>query len=1422
MQKMMLKPVGVLLLLLVLCAWESDCLLLSDPNHYQHTIYVDRCNPNRVDNNTCYTNSKQYPCQDINFALAFPERQNSTIFYLSSNCTHYLVNNETNNLFTGSTLVAFVGDNGTATIECGPHAGLAFINSTDIIIHGVEFFLCGAWRDSTSANLTSKSLKLISIRVGLYFYNCRNVNMSYVSVLNSTEAVGVVMYSVGGNNYIGHSHFDKNRISESNKNESGGGGFALEFNYCKPGDNNCGEHNHQTQNNNGSVYQFEYCTFNYNRGVDQSGKNQTDISILPRNETHVSLGRGGGFSLYIKGNATKNNISFSNCNFNNNQATWGGGMIIELVDSAMENLVSITYSDFTNNSCYNSDRSKGGPGGGVRIATFVYFPMKTNEDFKRNSIVIKWCTFTGNEALSGGAISLSFHRQSTHSKQLPQANVSDCNFDFNSARLGSAVSVDRDHYFTTGNLGTAYFRGCNYRNNTIVYADEAKPHSVGIGALYVSEIEVVFEDYNKFIQNNGTAVAVVGSTLTFSHYATALFQENLGSEGGALALLGMASIIMGSNSSINFTNNYASLFGGAIFNNYIGREDLSSSVKCFLQYYDPFCPPKQWLTYFTFNGNSAGKLGNSIFSTTILPCSWSDGTEILSDSAKNIFCWNNETWTYVNSSCDDQIRTLPQSFNLSNVRRHIFSGHSFQLKIDAKDDLGHIVTTDTIYTAAVISNNSSAKVDPKFSFIADGYVGILGTEEQNVTLKLNTARSRDWGFHLDLTIDKCPPGFVSRDLQSNISDESVAYIESDTACDCIGGKHIYSFAGNLLCDKSGLVSKIRNGYWIGIVPWIDNNTLYMATTNLLYKYTNKDFLFLNTSYKTLNYDQCSFLNRAGPLCGECREGYSTAVNSYDYRCVPCSRNNTNFGANIATYLALTYLPYGFVFIVITYFDIRLMSGPLIGFILFAQMIGSGVIDLTVNRLPYFKVEDVPHKLQRAYRIAYGLFNLNSFSEVMEPFCIRENFTALDTISLDYGVALFPLLPIFTVFFVVRFTDFKCCTKKTQKGIRNVTIARSRSQVYKTSKKSLLHPLVSFVYLSYAKFVLTSTKLLSTTRVFDKNGNAPSDIFPVYFAGQYYFGQREYILPYGLVAILLFIIFGALFPLIFLGPIDLINWLLDKPRFEKLGKFWPTLTVNHFMEAFHGCYKPQQKYFAGLYLMFRSIIFVIFAFSTNETSTRSWQLIFLIMILISVSYKKPYKVNFFTYLDIASLFNMTLINFISIYMYTSHSENENSDYQIAFYCIGVILIWLPMVYFVLFVCYLLFHNTQTYQNTAICLKVLITRLKNCWRVFCGEPIIEEERRPLLNPATRGTLYSADLTDDGLSDNDLFHRAEEPSRVSKAQKGRKSKKITEVVVVAEGMEGNANIHSTDVTASSGIVTGESSGTITSSVKSSDELL
>ena len=311
-------------------------------------------------------------------------------------------------------------------------------------------------------------------------------------------------------------------------------------------------------------------------------------------------------------------------------------------------------------------------------------------------------------------MSLSYHLQPfSHDHQLFQVKVSGSSFVDNTARLGSAVSINNDHYFASGKLGEAFFDSCSIFHNTIEYVNTTEPYSVGIGALYISEVSATFIGYMFFQRNNGTALAVVGTNVVFSTNIFVTFSNNRGSNGGAIAFLGMATLVIGEGTSFKFENNSATLYGGAIYNNYIGKEDLRSSSKCFIQYIDPFARREKWQTLFYFKGNKAGKLGHSIFSTTILPCLLSEDIQTDHDVVFDIFCWNSSVWVYENSSCHNEISTLPRSFILPNASStSIFPGQQFQLQIQAMDDLKHDVSVDTIYTATT-SNTSSMSGRPK-------------------------------------------------------------------------------------------------------------------------------------------------------------------------------------------------------------------------------------------------------------------------------------------------------------------------------------------------------------------------------------------------------------------------------------------------------------------------------------------------------------------------------------------------------------------------------------------------------------------------------------------------------------------------------------------------------------------------------------
>ncbi len=1281
-------------LLSIFCLFPLYGLVtLSD---YDHVIHVDPNNPNSTNNSTCY-DSEQVPCADINFALAFPDRQNSTIFILSSNATHKLAKNTTTTIFTEGSQIAFVGDNGTATIECMEGAGLAFINYTEIVLRDVSFLLCGAWRDSTSKDFSSTAYKLISIRVGLYFYNCRNVNMSNMNVLNSTDAVGVVMYSVAGDNYISYSHFSNNRISEKNMNESGGGGFAVEFNYCKPGDDTCGENNTQTENIQNASYTFENCLFIHNRAIDQSGQNKAGVSILPNKKTHSSLGRGGGLSLYFKGEAAANFFVIENCIFHSNNANWGGGLCVQYADHSIQNNITVTNTTFVNNLCFSDHHQSGETGGGALVSSPIYYDVK-RDNFERNEIFFTDCVFTANHAVTGGALAFVYtlQRQSYY-YQLFRANILNSIFKSNSARLGSAISVDHEYFYYQGHLGDIKITDCTFNGNKIVYTEPEKVYSVGIGALYISEVSAIFQGNINFLNNDASALALVGTRIRFADNSTINFTANYGANGGAIALLGVSSMLIGVNAYMHFENNVASRFGGAIYNSYTGKEDLRSSVKCFIQYDDPFSDPTSWNAQFVFKNNSARKLGNSIYSTTILPCSWTEDFQVRPEITQRIFCWNESIWRYEGSNCTSQIYTAPHKFkNITTVNgTKVYPGHPFRLYINATDDLDHDVTIETIYTALV--KTGTAAIDPQYTYVANGSLGITGLGGQNVTLQLDVAGNRDWRIKVELVIEECPIGYIAQNVFVNISSNETDSIK-ETKCECIGGNELYTFGGNLICNKVDMTSKIHNGFWIGHienVPGISNDTLYMGM--LLLKNISESYLTLNHSNDT----QCRYLNRTGTLCGKCLEGYSVAVNTYSYDCILCN-NHTNLVQNALVYVALTYLPYLILFLLIIFLNINLMSGSLSGFILYAQLIGSGVLELTIDRLPSQKYA---YYLQRVYRMSYGVFNLNSFSGILSPFCVSEDSNTLGVISLDYGVAIFPLVVIIVIWLVVSLVDRCNLRRAKNRSLQTFASVQGNSEsstsrkigesIKKMFSRNFIHAFVGFIYLSYTKMSLAATLTLTTVGVFNQNGTYVTSTRLIYYASQYYFGQNEYLYPYGVIAITVYIIAVAL-PFALLGGLDFVNWLTGLEKCVLMRKLWPSLTINSFLDAMRDCYRPNRRYFAGIYFLFRLVMLMIFAFSSKLLTLVLCQLLLIFLMVVVVAIMLPYKEMLHNFIDILLLLNMAAITLISIYLYSAPSDN-GSTYPFELYIFGTILIWLPMVYLLIYICSFCLRKTKAYKT-----------------------------------------------------------------------------------------------------------------------------
>ena len=158
--------------------------------------------------------------------------------------------------------------------------------------------------------------------------------------------------------------------------------------------------------------------------------------------------------------------------------------------------------------------------------------------------------------------------------------------------------------------------------------------------VYVSLYSIILKGNNIFCSNRGTAIYVINGNINMSQ-SDAMFRNNSGIHGGAIALIGVSSMIVGPKRSYILVNNVALERGGAIFVKSVDNHDFTTSKTCFIQYLKNI-PAKEWNCNISFIGNSADSdagPGNTIFATSLHSC------QFLKNHTKYEFVGANNTFS---------------------------------------------------------------------------------------------------------------------------------------------------------------------------------------------------------------------------------------------------------------------------------------------------------------------------------------------------------------------------------------------------------------------------------------------------------------------------------------------------------------------------------------------------------------------------------------------------------------------------------------------------------------------------------------------------------------------------------------------------------------------------------------------------------
>ena len=1285
-----MKPTCVTLQLVTIV-----CINLVHSQWNQH-VYVDV--ENGHDSDECLTsNSINDSCATLQHALT--GLANSTQILLLGGTYHL---DDTINI-TNVHSISLAGsvNNGTVvtTVEClnGSGAGLKFVGVSDLLVSNIMFVNCGSLSVSTTRTEDFKSMA--QFRTAVYILNSTDVTVDSVVFIGS-RGVGLALFDTNGRISVLRSNFTRNSVPEEEKSVyNGGGGLYFEHTYCSPGKLSCNFRDNPYGGN--TTVNISGCHFIDNHATSLPGRSST---LIHQEKTRSRrLGHGAAISLSLKGVSSNNRIYVSGCTFDENSGRYGGAVNINLQDYVEENQLVFDHCQFFNNHARDG-------GGGLFVGIFFY----EVDTVLGNHIQLQNTVFMANMGMYGGGAHFAISQMLNSNSRQNSVTFSDCEWHSNSAEMGGALLLVPEAWntLTDGFLPIPVFTRCRFQNNSISVTEScndcsSRPATEGV--LYSSAITLNFTERVTFERNVGTAISITGGSVNVLNDTRAVFTDNFGTRGGALTLLDFASLRLFPGSEVSFDRNHATEYGGAIYVSSHNELDFYFSRSCFIRYSDVRVPTQQWNATVSFYHNYAGLFrpprepnhesiifnptpfhmpyedyggtkGHSIFAVSILPCVRASDT-MGNFTPNHAHAFPNGTFHF-HEYCDDHlcgVGTNPATLSvgeldLDSVLR-MAPGEMKFLSLEVKDELNH-----TVYPVVTASaSHSSVSVDNSSFYVTDDRVQVNGPINSTFKLTLRTAGPKQVSVTVDAELTDCPPGLVYRSKCSESAVYCTPRILQESKCVCSATSENEHYEGITKCSVDQFRGLLNIGYWAGCYG--QNGTLLTAECPLGYCRSvdtdpPKPFYILPKTCRELDSYLCGPQNRSGVLCGKCAENHSVYFHSQRYSCHVCKNNYVGF----FLYIISELVPVTLVFLCIISFNIHLTSGAWNSVILYAQ-----IMDFyQVNSLQLFELPPVIRELTSIYQFVFGWFNFDFFKfEDHLSFCLWDGATVLDVLAFKYITTVFAVLLLLLL--IVCFRS-QCCNKFQSAWEQCQKVTGSGTQ----HRSWIIHGISAFLVLSYAQCAKVSYQILSFIQVYGINHIPVKKV--VFLSGDMeYFSLGH--LPYAIPALLILIL-TALPPVVLIlypNGIHMLNNCIGERNVNKLhlcssedGSCWKVVSITRFkplIDSFQGCYKDNYRYFAGLLFVYRSLMSLSFALSTNAITLYLSLEVLVILMLAFHAWAQPYQRRFYNLLDTFMYANLAIVNGLSLFnYYWVNYSSDQSDLMVSL-VFQLILIFIPIVYIV---------------------------------------------------------------------------------------------------------------------------------------------
>ena len=677
---------------------------------------------------------------------------------------------------------------------------------------------------------------------------------------------------------------------------------------------------------------------------------------------------------------------------------------------------------------------------------------------------------------------------------------------------------------------------------------------------------------------------------------TLIFYNNKASHGAAIRL-DSSHLFIYESTNASFINNYASFYGGAIYS-HVDRNLPTINPLCAIQVVSQNI--SQLNAKMVFKNNTAQLAGNSIYMSPLYDCQQLYLKEVnSSDIYKKLFHFeerSSDHWFAQISS----VAVSTYCCNINNIANSndqvkVYPGETITISLQAYDLNGN-PTYAQIFTRLTTLGRHRYH-HHNHTFLED-ITHLLPVVQQIQTVYTNSCTA----LHFTIFSESISSiMYLYFEILGYNPTAKVKLISKNCPPGFIYSNETKACVCSSFLKRLGITQCNINISTINVPPqsWlgiVDNSPVIAYS-----EHCPPGYCLPNTTINITQPDIMCRGNRMGWLCGQCKEGYSIVLGSTD--CYQCS--------NTLNLLAISFGILGGIVYVLVLFSLRLTIdlGTLGGFIFWLNISWpSSEVDIKNTPLQY---------------MVYFLTSIKYQWSI--PVCITSDLSELEKTTILY---FFPLY--FWLIIVVIVALSRCSTR-----LSNLIVGSS------------VQVLVTLMYISYSDLLSISLLVLTPAHIHFNSTNSSGKLLVWYKDGSVLYGQN----PYHLVLLCLSI--AALS--FFIIPFTLVGLFGVKMlRFGCISKYF-----RPFIDAIHGPYKDNLRYWFGFRLIVLSLTYIITAILQGSNMTLQLLLIVFLLVFYTIAQAVvfPYKNKILNVLELWFMV-LLLVNFI-VYLPYSVSDYHTS-------------------------------------------------------------------------------------------------------------------------------------------------------------------